>query len=88
MELERTHTMPIKGDVTVYDALYAQIPTLRYDEHFRQRRKTSSDFLLSFYNRDFRELSALHMEALTKFKRTAPHLEFPALHKELFSVDS
>lgn len=30
MELERTHAMPIKGDVTVYDALNAQIPTLRY----------------------------------------------------------
>ncbi|XP_065217042.1 probable nuclear hormone receptor HR3 isoform X5 [Planococcus citri] len=62
MELERSK-MPIKGDVTVYDALLAQIPALR-------------------------ELSNLHMEALTKFKRTAPHLDFPALHKELFSVDS
>lgn len=30
----------------------------------------------------------MHMEALTKVKRTAPQLEFPALHKELFSVDS
>jgi nuclear receptor subfamily 1 group F protein 4 len=29
----------------------------------------------------------LHMEALSKFRRTSPHLEFPALHKELFSVD-
>ncbi|XP_039297202.1 uncharacterized protein LOC120354315 [Nilaparvata lugens] len=34
------------------------------------------------------ELSVLHMEALAKFKRSTPHLEFPALHKELFSVDS
>ena len=30
----------------------------------------------------------LHMEALSKLKRSSPHLEFPALHKELFSVDS
>lgn len=30
----------------------------------------------------------LHMDALGKLKRSAPHLEFPALHKELFSVDS
>lgn len=29
----------------------------------------------------------LHMEALAKLRRSAPHLEFPALHKELFSVD-
>lgn len=36
----------------------------------------------------FREISMLHMEALAKFKRSTPHLEFPALHKELFSVDS
>lgn len=34
-----------------------------------------------------RELSMLHMEALAKFRRSAPHLDFPALHKELFSVD-
>lgn len=27
------------------------------------------------------------MEALAKLRRSAPHLEFPALHKELFSVD-
>ncbi|XP_014245665.1 probable nuclear hormone receptor HR3 isoform X8 [Cimex lectularius] len=63
IELERNHTTPIKGDVTVCDALLAKIPTLR-------------------------ELSMLHMEALGKFKRSTPHLEFPALHKELFSVDS
>ncbi|XP_065342422.1 probable nuclear hormone receptor HR3 isoform X2 [Cloeon dipterum] len=37
---------------------------------------------------ELRELNLLHMEALAKFKRTTPHLEFPALHKELFSVDS
>ncbi|XP_039297191.1 probable nuclear hormone receptor HR3 isoform X2 [Nilaparvata lugens] len=63
LELEKNHTVPIKGDVTVCDALLAKIPTLR-------------------------ELSVLHMEALAKFKRSTPHLEFPALHKELFSVDS
>ncbi|XP_069704014.1 probable nuclear hormone receptor HR3 isoform X2 [Periplaneta americana] len=63
IELERNHSIPIKGDVTVYDALLAKVPTLR-------------------------ELSMLHMDALAKFKRSTPHLEFPALHKELFSVDS
>lgn len=34
-----------------------------------------------------RHLGMLHMEALAKLRRSAPHLEFPALHKELFSVD-
>ncbi|XP_064472267.1 probable nuclear hormone receptor HR3 isoform X2 [Ornithodoros turicata] len=34
-----------------------------------------------------REASVLHMDALGKFRRAFPHLEFPALHKELFSVD-
>lgn len=34
-----------------------------------------------------REVSLLHMDALAKFRRSVPHLEFPALHKELFSVD-
>jgi len=34
-----------------------------------------------------RELSKLHMEALSKFRRSHPHVAFPPLHKELFSVD-
>lgn len=38
--------------------------------------------------RIYSEISMLHMDALGKLKRSAPHLEFPALHKELFSVDS
>ncbi|XP_056648713.1 probable nuclear hormone receptor HR3 isoform X5 [Diorhabda sublineata] len=63
MELDRSHSLPIKGDVTVCDALLTKIPTLR-------------------------EISMLHMDTLGKIKRSAPHLEFPALHKELFSVDS
>ncbi|XP_066143112.1 probable nuclear hormone receptor HR3 isoform X8 [Euwallacea fornicatus] len=63
LELDRNHTIPIKGDVTVCDALLTKIPNLR-------------------------EISLLHMDALGKLKRSAPHLDFPALHKELFSVDS
>ncbi|XP_057328873.1 probable nuclear hormone receptor HR3 isoform X4 [Microplitis mediator] len=62
-QLDRNHVSPIKGDVTVCDAMLAKIPQLR-------------------------EISLLHMDALAKFKRSQPHLEFPALHKELFSVDS
>ncbi|XP_032456311.1 probable nuclear hormone receptor HR3 isoform X11 [Nasonia vitripennis] len=62
-ELDRTHVSPLKGDVTVCDALVAKMPQLR-------------------------DVTHLHMEALAKFKRSQPHLEFPALHKELFSVDS
>jgi nuclear receptor subfamily 1 group F protein 4 len=34
-----------------------------------------------------RELNMLHMEALSKFRRVSPHIEFPPLHKELFSID-
>lgn len=35
-----------------------------------------------------RDVSLMHMDALAKFKRSQPLLDFPALHKELFSVDS
>lgn len=35
-----------------------------------------------------REVSQMHMDVLAKFKRSEPHLDFPALHKELFSIDS
>ncbi|XP_058794334.1 probable nuclear hormone receptor HR3 isoform X2 [Phymastichus coffea] len=62
-ELERMHMMPLKGDVTVFDALIAKISQLR-------------------------DVSHMHMEALAKFKRSQTHLEFPALHKELFNLDS
>ncbi|XP_076332844.1 putative nuclear hormone receptor HR3 isoform X1 [Tachypleus tridentatus] len=62
LELDRTHKLPYKGDVSILDSLLAKIPSLR-------------------------EMNILHMDALTKFKQTYPHQEFPALHKELFSVD-
>ncbi|CAL4091677.1 unnamed protein product, partial [Meganyctiphanes norvegica] len=35
-----------------------------------------------------RELSLLHQEALSKFKRAMPDLQFSDLHKEIFNVDS
>jgi nuclear receptor subfamily 1 group F protein 4 len=34
-----------------------------------------------------RDISLLHLEALRRLKTTAPHVEFPALHKELFAVE-
>ncbi|KAG6447289.1 probable nuclear hormone receptor HR3 isoform X2 [Manduca sexta] len=36
----------------------------------------------------FRELSLMHLGALSRFKMTHPHHVFPALYKELFSLDS
>ncbi|XP_049882631.1 probable nuclear hormone receptor HR3 isoform X6 [Pectinophora gossypiella] len=36
----------------------------------------------------FRELSLMHLEALCRFKAAHPHHVFPALYKELFSLDS
>uniref|UniRef100_T1J2S3 Probable nuclear hormone receptor HR3 n=1 Tax=Strigamia maritima TaxID=126957 RepID=T1J2S3_STRMM len=62
-ELNRTHKLPFKGDVTVFDTMMARLHELR-------------------------ELSSYHMESLTQFKRSQPHLEFPPLHKELFSADN
>lgn len=34
-----------------------------------------------------RNLNNQHIAVLNKFKNSAPDIEFPALHKELFSVD-
>ena len=34
----------------------------------------------------YREISATYLEVISNFRRAAPHLEFPALHKELFPV--
>ncbi|XP_013183529.1 probable nuclear hormone receptor HR3 [Amyelois transitella] len=37
---------------------------------------------------NFRELSLMHLEALCRFKAAHPNHVFPALYKELFSLDS
>ncbi|XP_022230440.2 probable nuclear hormone receptor HR3 isoform X2 [Drosophila obscura] len=37
---------------------------------------------------NFRDISILHMESLSKFKQQHPTVVFPALYKELFSIDS
>jgi len=63
LRMDRSHPIPIKGDVTAYQMLLSHIPALR-------------------------EASATYLEVISNFKRMAPHLEFPALHKELFSVIS
>lgn len=34
-----------------------------------------------------KEISSLHMESLSAFRKTNPIIVFPPLHKELFSVD-
>ncbi|XP_043201615.1 probable nuclear hormone receptor HR3 isoform X2 [Amphibalanus amphitrite] len=63
IQLERSHPLPVKGDVTAFQMLLSKVHSLR-------------------------EASATHLEVITNFKRMAPHLEFPALHKELFTVTS
>ncbi|XP_028895943.1 probable nuclear hormone receptor HR3 isoform X2 [Zeugodacus cucurbitae] len=37
---------------------------------------------------NFRDISIMHMEALSKFKQQHPNIVFPPLYKELFSIDS
>lgn len=77
---------------------------LRYGKSYRADRlliEANWDFFLTYFLHWFSfffqppnqywhdsEMSMLHMDALGKLKRSAPHLDFPALHKELFSVDS
>lgn len=61
--LERSHPLPVKGDVQAYQLLVSKVPALR-------------------------EISATYLEVLSSFKRSSPHLEFPALHKELFFTGS
>ena len=36
---------------------------------------------------DLRSLGVRHIDVLNKFKQSAPDVDFPALHKELFSVE-
>jgi nuclear receptor subfamily 1 group F member 4 len=81
-ELSRTHRAPVKGDVSVADYLVVKLPDLRSVPHHSSHLEHQLNPSVS------RDISGLHMEALARFKRATPHLEFPALHKELFSVDS
>ena len=87
LELSRTHRTPLKGDISVADSLAARLPALRWT-WLRKIYYTINFFYLNILFFGNREISGLHMEALARFKRATPHLEFPALHKELFSVDS
>ncbi|CAG4963942.1 unnamed protein product [Colias eurytheme] len=48
---------------------------------------TVLDTLMAKIN-TFRELSLMHLEALCRFKAAHPHHVFPALYKELFSLDN
>jgi nuclear receptor subfamily 1 group F protein 4 len=63
LELQKTHSIPMTGEVSTYDALIAK-------------------------QRELREISRLHKEALSEFKRNNPNLEFPPLHNELFATES
>jgi nuclear receptor subfamily 1 group F protein 4 len=63
LELQKTHSIPMTGEVSTYDALIAK-------------------------QREVREISRLHKEALTEFKRNNPNLEFPPLHNELFACET
>ena len=49
------------------------------DVHFRQQLIDRLPLL--------RELGAKHIQVLNKFKQQNPEVEFPALHKELFSPE-
>jgi len=60
VRMERSHPVPIKGDVTAFQILITKVSSLR-------------------------EISSTYLEVISNVKRTAPHLEFPALHRELFA---
>lgn len=50
------------------------------DEHVLERFVEQAGVL--------RSLSARHIRVLNAFKAEAPDIEFPALHKELFSIET
>lgn len=50
------------------------------DEHILKRFVEQAGIL--------RSLSARHIRVLNAFKDEAPEIEFPALHKELFSIET
>jgi nuclear receptor subfamily 1 group F member 4 len=80
-ELDSNHA-PLKGDVTVLDTLLNKIPTFRFvlnDKYFEK---------LQHLFPTFRELSMMHMDSLSTFKQEHPQYIFPALYKELFSIDA
>lgn len=67
-------------------ALRAELAKTHHNFSFEATNAlTTYDFLLTKIP-TLRNLSVLHMEALSKFKKTR-NIEFPALHRELFSLD-
>lgn len=85
-ELETNHA-PLKGDVTVLDTLLNNIPNFRLDIALYIYIQYHIHNPLSL-SHSCSDISILHMEALSKFKQQHPNVVFPALYKELFSIDS
>ena len=75
------------------DTLLNKIPTFRlvldfiwywiYELHFKKSYITNLTYVVIF-----RELSMMHMDSLSTFKQENPQYIFPALYKELFSIDA
>lgn len=81
----------LKGIIDIQRLNQALLKALRFElskthKVYIKGDVTVLDILLS-KTPGLREMSMLHMEALCKFRRSAPHLDFPDLYKELFSVD-
>ncbi|KAH8022918.1 hypothetical protein HPB51_006348 [Rhipicephalus microplus] len=89
--MQREDRPGLKGISEIQRLNAAILKSLRYElgkthEQPYKGDVSAFDCLLAKLS-SLREVSLLHMDALAKFRRTVPHLEFPALHKELFSVD-
>ncbi|KAG1675531.1 putative nuclear hormone receptor HR3 [Nymphon striatum] len=82
----------LKGISEIHKLNQAVMKTLRMELSRTHKQAYKGDITvfdaLVLKSKILRDASGLHIEALIKFKQSCPHLEFPALHKELFSVDN
>ncbi|GAB6022997.1 receptor [Chamberlinius hualienensis] len=82
----------LKGVTDIQRLWNAVIKALKFELSRTHKMTFKGDLtafdLLMLKTHDLHVLSALHMETLAKLKETTPDLAFPALHKELFSLEN
>lgn len=73
-------------DLTMIESLYERVVNALKDELYKRHSNDDTLTKLMHLSAELRRISNKHVQVLSKFRMTHQHLEFPALHKELFSL--
>ncbi|XP_014672821.1 PREDICTED: probable nuclear hormone receptor HR3 [Priapulus caudatus] len=73
-------------DLGMIEGLYERVVGALKDELYKRHSNDDTLTKLMHLTAELRAISSKHVQVLSKFRMMHQHLEFPALHKELFSL--